>query len=90
MRNEPLESYRFVSKGMLVSLGMNYAVVNVGGIRLSGYFAWLFWNVVHLYKLVGFKKQLQVAVDWLLGAVFTRDAAIVRPPRNCPYCNNAP
>jgi len=90
MRNEPLESYRFVSKGMLVSLGMNYAVVNVGGIRFSGYFAWLFWNVVHLYKLVGFKKQVQVAVDWLLGAVFTRDAAIVRGPRNCPYCDNAP
>jgi NADH:quinone reductase (non-electrogenic) len=90
LRGEPLESYRFVSKGMLVSLGMNYAVVNVGGIRLSGYFAWLFWNVVHLYKLVGFKKQLQVAVDWLLGAVFTRDAAIVRPPRKCPYCDNTP
>jgi NADH dehydrogenase len=90
MRNEPLESYKFVSKGMLVSLGMNYAVVNLGGIRLSGYFAWLFWNVVHLYKLVGFKKQLQVAVDWLLGAVFTRDAAIVRRPRNCPYCDKSP
>ena len=90
LRNERLESYRYVSKGMLVSLGMNYAVVNIGGIRLSGYFAWLFWNVVHLYKLVGFKKQLQVAIDWLLGAVFTRDAAIVRRPRNCPYCGNAP
>jgi NADH dehydrogenase len=90
LRNQPLESYHFVSKGMLVSLGMNYAVVNVGGIRFSGYFAWLFWNVVHLYKLVGFKKQVQVAVDWLLGAVFTRDAAIVRRPRNCPYCDNVP
>jgi NADH dehydrogenase len=86
LRDEPLESYRFASKGMLVSLGMNYAVVSVGGIRFSGYFAWLFWNVVHLYKLVGFKKQVQVAVDWLLGAIFTRDAAIVRRPRNCPYC----
>jgi NADH dehydrogenase len=88
MRNEPLESYRYISKGMLVSLGMNYAVVNIGGIRLSGYFAWLFWNVVHLYKLVGFKKQIQVGVDWILGAIFTRDAAIVRRPRNCPYCGD--
>jgi NADH dehydrogenase len=88
MRNEPLESYRYISKGMLVSLGMNYAVVNIGGIRLSGYFAWLFWNVVHLYKLVGFKKQIQVGVDWILGAIFTRDAAIVRRPCNCPYCGD--
>jgi NADH dehydrogenase len=88
LRNERLESYRYVSKGMLVSLGMDYAVVDIGGIRLSGYFAWLFWNVVHLYKLVGFKKQIQVGVDWILGAIFTRDAAIVRRPRNCPYCGD--
>ncbi len=86
MRGEHLESYRYSSKGMLVSLGMNYAVVNIGGLRFSGYLAWLFWNVVHLYKLVGFKKQLQVGVDWILGLIFTRDAAIVRRPRRCPYC----
>lgn len=86
MHGEPLENYRYVSKGMLVSLGMNYAVVNIGGLRFSGYFAWLFWNVIHLYKLVGLKKQLQVAVDWTLGEIFPRDAAIIRRPRRCPYC----
>jgi NADH dehydrogenase len=86
MRGEPLESYRYVSQGMLVSLGMNYAVVNVGGLRFSGYFAWLFWNMVHLYKLVGFKKQLQVGVDWLLALIFPRDAAIIRRPGRCRYC----
>ncbi len=87
MRGEPLESYKYVSQGMLVSLGMNYAVVNIAGLRFSGYFAWLFWNMVHLFKLVGLKKQLQVAVDWFLGFIFPRDAAIVRRPRRCPYCD---
>jgi NADH dehydrogenase len=86
MRGTPLESYRYVSQGMLVSLGMNYAVVNVAGLRFSGYFAWLFWNMVHLYKLVGLKKQLQVGVDWFLGFIFPRDAAIIRRPGRCPYC----
>jgi NADH dehydrogenase len=85
-KGEPLETYKYASKGMLVSLGMNYAVVNVAGIQVSGYFAWLFWNAVHLYKLVGLKKQLQVAGDWLLGLVFPRDAAIVREPRHCKLC----
>jgi len=87
-RGQPLESYRYVSKGMLVSLGMNYAVVNIGGIRLSGYFAWLFWNAVHLYKLVGLKKQLQVAIDWAMALVFPRDAMIVRRPRRCSLCDS--
>jgi NADH:quinone reductase (non-electrogenic) len=85
-RGEPLEKYEFASKGVLVSLGMNYAVVNVAGIQVSGYFAWLFWNAVHLYKLVGVKKQLQVAGDWMLGLIFPRDAAIVRQPRRCKLC----
>lgn len=85
-RDEALETYEFASKGMLVSLGMNYAVVNVAGIQVSGYFAWLFWNAVHLYKLVGLKKQLQVAGDWMLGLIFPRDSAIVREPRRCKLC----
>ncbi|HWZ55213.1 MAG TPA: NAD(P)/FAD-dependent oxidoreductase [Verrucomicrobiae bacterium] len=85
-RGEPLESYEYASKGMLVSLAMNYAVVNIAGIQISGYFAWLFWNAVHLYKLVGVKKQLQVAGDWMLGLIFPRDSAIVREPRRCKLC----
>jgi NADH:ubiquinone reductase (H+-translocating) len=88
-RNEPLETFEYASKGMLVSLGMNYAVVNIAGIQVSGYFAWLFWNAVHLYKLVGLKKQLQVAGDWMLGLIFPRDAAIVRSPQKCKLCGTA-
>jgi len=88
-RGEALESFDYKSQGMLVSLGMNYAVVNVFGIQISGYFAWLFWNAVHLYKLVGLKKQLQVAGDWMLGLIFPRDSAIVRSPGRCKLCGTA-
>lgn len=86
LRGELLEPYTYKSQGMLVSLGMNYAVVSFMGLQFSGYFAWLFWNAVHLYKLVGLKKQLQVAVDWVLGTIFPRDASIVRRPRRCRMC----
>jgi len=85
-RRESVERYEFADMGSLVELGMNYAVVNVYGIRLRGYFAWLLWNAIHLLKLVGFKKQVQVAVDWALATVFPRDAASVRRPRECPLC----
>ena len=85
-RNEPLESYRYVSEGMLVSLGARDAVVSVAGLQVHGYFAWLFWNAVHLYKLVSLKKQFQVAADWALATIFPRDAAIIRRPRACKLC----
>ncbi len=88
LRGEPLESYRFAGKGMLVSLGMNHAVVSIAGLRFRGYLAWLFWNAVHLYKLVGFKKQLQVALDWALAFVFPRDSTIVRRQRGCRLCRS--
>jgi NADH dehydrogenase len=83
---EALESYNYVSQGTLIALGMNHAVVNIFGIRFRGYFAWLFWNAIHLLKLVGFKKQVQVAFDWALGTVFPRDASSIRRPRACPLC----
>lgn len=91
-RGEPLETYRYVSQGMLVSLGARDAVVSVAGIQVHGYFAWLFWNAVHLYKLVSLKKQFQVALDWSLATIFPRDAAIIRRPRCCKLCEagNAP
>jgi len=86
LRGEALEPYTYKNQGMLVSLGMDYAVVSIGRLQFSGYFAWLFWNAVHLYKLVGLKKQLQVAIDWLLGTVFPRDASILRRPVRCRIC----
>jgi len=87
--SEPLENYVFRDKGSLVEIGMNYAVVSVFGIRFRGYLAWLFWNAIHLLKLVGFKKQVQVAFDWALATIFPRDAASVRRPRACPLCHPA-
>jgi NADH dehydrogenase len=77
---------QFAPRGMLVSLGERDAVVEVMGVRFSGYLAWLFWNAVHLYKLVGVRKQLQVALDWSLAQWFPRDSAIIRRPSRCPIC----
>jgi NADH:ubiquinone reductase (H+-translocating) len=79
----------FAPKGMLVSLGEKDAVVEVMGIRFSGYLAWLFWNAIHLAKLVGVRKQIQVAIDWSLTRVFPRDSAIMRPASRCPVCHRA-
>ncbi len=83
-------AFEYAPKGMLVSLGMNDAVVNLRGFRFSGYFAWLFWNAVHLLKLVGLKKQLQVALDWSLASLFPRDTSIIRRPTRCRLCQQRP
>jgi NADH dehydrogenase len=87
LSGRPLAAIDFAPRGMLVSLGEKDAVVEVMGIRFSGYFAWLFWNALHLLKLVGVRKQLQVALDWSLARVFPRDSAMMRPATRCPVCH---
>jgi len=89
LAGRPLRSIEFASQGMLVSLGEKDAVVELMGLRFSGYFAWLFWNALHLYKLVGLRKQLQVALDWGLARWFPRDSAIIRRPSRCAICRRA-
>lgn len=90
MDGQMLVPFEFEPTGMLISLGMNDAVIQVAGVKLAGYFAWLFWNAVHLLRLVGLKKQLQVALDWSLATVFPRDTSIIRRPSRCRLCQTAP
>jgi NADH dehydrogenase len=90
LSGRPLRTIEFAPQGMLVSLGEKDAVVEVMGIRFSGYPAWLFWNALHLYKLVGFRKQVQVALDWSMARWFPRDSAIMRQPPRCPVCMHVP
>jgi len=86
IRGQKLEGYVYQAKGMAVVLGMNYAVLKAGPLRIRGFFAWLAGNAYHLYTLVGFKKQVQVFLDWSLAYLFPRDASMVRKPRDCKYC----
>lgn len=88
LTGQALARIDFAPRGMLVSLGEKDAVVEVMGLRFSGYFAWLFWNALHLFKLVGLRKQLQVALDWSLAQIFPRDSAMLRPASRCAICSS--
>jgi NADH dehydrogenase len=86
LEGRPLKPIEFAPRGMLVSLGEKDAVVEIMGFKFSGYAAWFFWNALHLYKLVGLRKQVQVALDWGLARLFPRDSAMMRRPSRCPVC----
>ena len=47
------------------------AVVDLRGLQVSGFAAWLFWLALHIYYLVGFGNRLLVMSRWA-GAYFTR------------------
>jgi len=59
--------------GVLISLGRWRAVGIVGGIFVSGSFAWWLWRTVYLFKMLTWQKQLKVAVEWTVNLFSKRD-----------------
>jgi NADH:ubiquinone reductase (H+-translocating) len=70
----PPAPFRYFDKGTLAVIGRNAAVVDIWGIRFSGYFAWLLWLFIHLLYLVQFQNRILVLVQWSW-SYFTRNRA---------------
>ena len=49
----------------LAAIGRKSAVVRRGRLQLTGYIAWLFWGIAHIYFLIGARNRFVVAVNWL-------------------------
>jgi NADH:ubiquinone reductase (H+-translocating) len=60
-----LPSFRYRDFGSLATIGRKSAVMQLGQLRLSGYFAWWLWGLAHIYFLIGFRNRLSVATSWL-------------------------
>ena len=63
-QGKPLEPFHYLDKGSLATIGRAAAVADFGRIRLSGFFAWLAWLVVHIFFLIGFRNRFVVMIDW--------------------------
>jgi NADH:ubiquinone reductase (H+-translocating) len=59
--NQP---FYYRDKGNLATVGRSYAIVDIGNLRLTGFFAWLMWLAVHIYFLVGFRNRLVAIIQW--------------------------
>jgi len=64
LKGLPRESFRYVNKGDLATIGRHKAVAVVAGQKLTGTFAWLTWLFVHILYLVGLRNRLSVVVLW--------------------------
>ncbi len=49
----------------MATVGRNRAVVDMGKVHFSGYFAWLTWMGVHLMSLLGMRNKLVVLINWI-------------------------
>lgn len=63
-RERPAQ-FHYKHYGDLATIGRNDAVVNMGAIQLTGFIAWAFWSVAHIYFLIGARNRIAVAFNWL-------------------------
>src|SRR5688572_2611375 len=56
--------FRYLDKGQMATIGRRRAVMQKGGFRSAGVFAWLVWLLVHIYFLSGFRNRLFVLIQW--------------------------
>jgi NADH dehydrogenase FAD-containing subunit len=57
--------FRYFDKGSMAVVGRNFAVVQIGKLRIAGFLAFLTWAGVHLEFLAQTSLRLNVLVQWL-------------------------
>jgi NADH:ubiquinone reductase (H+-translocating) len=75
LRREPRKPFHYWNKGDLAVIGRSHAIADLGWIKFSGWFAWVFWLFVHIMYLVGFRNRLVVLFEWAY-AYFTSQAGV--------------
>jgi NADH dehydrogenase len=77
-RNDGRKPFRYVDLGSMATIGRSRAIAEFGRLRLSGWFAWWFWLVVHIYRLSGFRNRLSVLIQWAWSYLtFSRGARLI-------------
>jgi NADH dehydrogenase len=75
---QPLRPFRYRDKGSLATIGRAAAVADFGRFRLSGFFAWMAWLLIHIFFLIGFRNRVLVILEWAWAyATYDRGARLI-------------
>lgn len=69
------------SRGNTAIVGRHAAVYETERFRLTGWFAWMLWAIVHVYLLAGFQNRVRVSFNWLWRYLtYERGARLISGP----------
>jgi len=64
IEGKPLEPFRYKDYGIMATIGRGSAVGDIFGLKISGFFAWIFWIFLHIFWLIGFRNRFVVMTEW--------------------------
>jgi NADH dehydrogenase len=72
------EPFSYQDRGALATIGRAAAVADFGRLKLTGFFAWLAWMLVHIAFLIGFRNRVFVLLSWAWAYLtFQRGARLI-------------
>ncbi len=77
----PTATLKYRDLGYFVGLGKHSTVASLMGVPVSGVLAWYAWALVYLLKMVGFRKQFEVATDMIKGLFVDHDTSQIHERR---------
>jgi len=60
-----LEKFYYKNRGYLATIGRSDAIVDFGWFTLKGGIGWIFWSIIHIYFIIGFRNRLMVFINWI-------------------------
>ena len=61
---EPKHPFRYFDKGNMGVVGKNFAILESGRLRMSGFVTWLVWVFLHLMSLPQLQNRFRVQTQW--------------------------
>ncbi|HEY2754582.1 MAG TPA: NAD(P)/FAD-dependent oxidoreductase [Pseudolabrys sp.] len=61
----PKRPFRYFDKGSMAVVGSNFAVLESGRLRMSGFLTWLVWVFLHVMSLPQLQNRMRVQSQWL-------------------------
>ena len=59
------KKFYYKNKGYFATIGRSDAIVDFGWFTLKGKIGWIFWSLIHIYFLIGFRNRLIVFINWV-------------------------
>ena len=84
-KRSPIPPFRYFDKGNLAVVGKNFAVLQSGRFRMSGFFAWLVWALIHIQFLAESSLRFSVFLQWAWTYISSRRGGrlIIEQRKNC-------
>ena len=74
----PSKKFYYKNRGYLATIGRSDAIVDFGWFTLKGRIGWIFWSIIHIYFLIGFRNRLMVFINWLWSYLtFSKGARLI-------------